>query len=409
MAAGIVVLSSIALFTSLQILVAVPSASRDPSTAPLTNALAPPCDPYALPGRLHPDFVFRPFDGPLPPGLDCRVVTTTPTDNLSAVSRAAKGEADLPGHLRNRMVLIVGDSNDRNTIISFCQHIGGTSTAHMILDASIIPPGEDNQGDARLCVVREPNPSAGTGHASGVLVIAFIFNYGITNDSGEHRNHVRPGLSALFVDVVDSIPPFLNKLAPVHFPELLLLLPPSNHDHAGAPPSPRPPVIAPDLIVAQSSLWDLAMWVSAIRDRIADTNVTFDVEDTMSYGLSRLPADLQSRFLPSFARNFAGVPLVWRTCPSISRDDLWEQRPAWVVSAYNRFVGLWLGRLGVRLLDWDAMVKGRAWDEDGVHQGFQGRMVYSQMILAELERMEEVRLWRARLDFGEVGGSEILA
>ncbi|KAJ3159044.1 hypothetical protein HK101_001141 [Irineochytrium annulatum] len=392
-----IVVSSIAIVGSLQTLTFAPlAAQEDPSGAPVINdvdvdasstANLPPCDPYSLPGRLHSDYVFRPFDDL--PGTNCRV-NTEPLNNLEAAWAATNGTVDLPPHLRNKLVLYVSDSNDRNTIISTCQRMNGTLTTHMILDISIIPPGQDNQGDARLCVVRGP--------PGQVLVLVFIFNYGISNDSGEHRNHVRPGLSAKFVDVVDSVPPFLAKLAPVYFPEL-------QSSTAGSFFTIHRGPIRPDLIVAQSSLWETAYWVNVIRNRTRETNTTFDVEDTMTYGFARLPTDLRTRFLPSFEKNFKGVPLVWRTCPTIANDP-GEERPAWVVVQYNRFVRIWLGKLGVRVLDWEVLVDGRGWTDDKVHQNWNGRMVYSQMVLSELGRMWEMEEWKKKevVDGGEEDG-----
>ncbi|KAJ3136742.1 hypothetical protein HK101_003971 [Irineochytrium annulatum] len=353
----------------------IPAASAKPTLIPLPSSL-PPCDPYALPGRLHPDLVFRPYDLP---GPGCRV-NVTPSDNLLSVTMASYDvtrSTDLPAHLRNKMILVVSDSNDRMTVISLCNQVKGTLTAHMILDGSVIPPGSENNGDARLCVIR--------GKPGTALVLVFVFNYGISNDAGDTRNHIRPGLSAKFVDIVDTIPRFLRLIAPVHFPELD---PTGGYFmNAGA--------IKPDLIVSQSSLWETVNWMNIIRNKSTETGVSYFVEDAMSYGFTRLPTDIQTRFLPAFQRNFPGVPLVWRNCPPII-DEPNESRPAWVIVQYNRFIKHWMDRLGVKVLDWNSLVEGRGWMDDLVHQNFYGRITYSQMVFSEMEYMWEMEQWKAK-------------
>ncbi|KAJ3197291.1 hypothetical protein HK101_004772 [Irineochytrium annulatum] len=246
-----------------------------------------------------------------------------------------------------------------------------------------------------------PRSSAST--SDQVFVILFVFNYGISLEDGDTRDHIRPGLDPAFPAIVATIPRLINLLAAKHFPSLIDRDLERRNAHLRIDGEQEIPTVTPSLIVSQSSLWEVIAWQNGITK-----NVIFKggedaiVEAGMAVGFKRLERDISRTWLGAFERHFTGVPLAWRNCPPARMTYKFPH----VIVAYNSFVREVIRGLEgrVRWLDWNRLVDGRDWLWDHIHQNdfgehlyfntpylgsfnlpATGQLAFGQMLLTEME------------------------
>ncbi|KAJ1553819.1 hypothetical protein HK405_006799 [Cladochytrium tenue] len=467
---------------------------KDTASSPLefSNAsvafLPRACDHYAMKGHLSSeshlwtpftlDFAIAGLNGAglikVPASADPRrscpsKLTANPTDHIGRLRSAASGEAWLPAHLRNRLVLAVGDSNDANVNDQLCRAVGGTS-AVVDLDGSTAAAGPDAScsQNARVCAVRDS--------AGAVFAWVSVTHFGVELAAGRKNVYAAAACDGHPAADPDArlawIPALLLGAARAHFPELCgardgrvgcdngdtpsqlhrrdprRVGSPAN-SRANAPPPPpllpppQPPALdyypVPDLVIAQSSLWDIREWQAyqGVGAAGPDTALPWsDVAATpgmlqswLEKYVRRLVRPLRALMLPFLPDGAAaaalqrrrGVPLMLRTCPLPATAHF--QFPPRAVEAINQAVRdlaahasdeRW--RLGRRsrslrgptltltaatgpmsagdslfrgVLDWARILHGMdTLQADGFHHDSRGSLAFAQMALSELELLD---------------------
>ncbi|KAJ3178883.1 hypothetical protein HK101_010091 [Irineochytrium annulatum] len=126
------------------------------------SRLTPPCDVYSLPGFLVDGSpVYRAFDTE-----DCLALPGV--DHVAAVRK--EGGA-IPLFAKGKLLLIVGDANDRNVVESWCEGMKGELAVVDFKTGLEVAEDKRLEGDPRLCTVK--------GGAGEAFAIVFVFNYGI--------------------------------------------------------------------------------------------------------------------------------------------------------------------------------------------------------------------------------------
>ncbi|KAJ3327757.1 hypothetical protein HDU76_011174 [Blyttiomyces sp. JEL0837] len=174
------------------------STSQNPTT---NNVNEPPnfCNPYDFPGYLDAQYRWNPFipttelskhqttptsknngdlqnpctllRGPILDHLDLIKPNPATITELGQVIPAEN--KPLPSHLANKIVLLIGDSQDRNTVDTFCSVSGG-EWLYIPLDGVIDETSPYNtwHTDCHVCIVRRLKEGGGNGndsnHAGGV-------------------------------------------------------------------------------------------------------------------------------------------------------------------------------------------------------------------------------------------------
>ncbi|KAI9334345.1 hypothetical protein DFJ73DRAFT_764147 [Zopfochytrium polystomum] len=139
-----------------------------------------------------------------------------PSDNIHSLIDAPYNE--LPPHMRNKLVLLIGDSQERNTLTSLCGYVGGTLSLIKLNGSVIDDWAYALGGDSRLCVVRDLK--------GNVHVWVSIFHFGVHRDPTRPFDgwgaHLEPGFPHASQDRVRWIPYLLAGIAQEFFPELCI-------------------------------------------------------------------------------------------------------------------------------------------------------------------------------------------
>ncbi|KAJ1547433.1 hypothetical protein HK405_005891 [Cladochytrium tenue] len=485
----------------------------------VANMLPRACDQYALNGHLsNQTHLWQPYgldyssagsdwsaSSPNRGGCPGRVLAQPPTDHLKALSLAKSGGAWLPAHLSNRLVFVVGDSNDRHANIHMCDRVGGT---HTVVDLDGSDPEEYScRAHTHVCTVRD-----GSG---AVFAWLTMFHLGVEMAAGRKNIFNSPSYceNGFPVDIRDRlqwVPTLLAGAAKKHFPEICArdgvpgCVPGSEQGgplrrrdstldgegnalkeavesvegestaavageagaaekeptdgennnstakgaeqpKAAAKPDPGPTVLTPaeleyfpipDLVVAQSSIWDVREWrlyqdadtpwnditaTPGVLQTWLDKFVTLLVRPLRAV----LDAGVQKQSLLARQARRSGspavpadgrVPLMLRTCPLPAIAH--EQFPPHIVASQNEVVrGLaarasderWrhsaassasaVASLVLRqqkqpmlfrgVLDWAQLVLGvDSVQTDGYHQDNHGALAFAQMVMSELELLD---------------------
>ncbi|KAJ3140928.1 hypothetical protein HK100_008110 [Physocladia obscura] len=305
-------------------------------------------------------------------------------DNLGLISKEAK---TLPEYFQNKMILLIGDSFERRLLEYICKRADGISTKAMLNGAifsKYIPGG----GDPNICVIRKK---------SKILVLINIFNFGVRiarNPAMGINSHWTPDLSPFDTkERVTLIPHFLLSIANHTFPELC------NDNHI-CPLSSNitrldqvkiwnasnrfwfPP---PDLVVAQSGLWDLQ------QRNTDDKNATRFVNEWTELLTSKLLQPL---------KNSLGQSV--RDCKTNQKQQQqWFTRTIPYISAKNEFPDSFVDKMNTKLreerflnradqdyglLDWAALV-GNHHDwliEDGFHMKLYAAVLFTSCFVAKI-------------------------
>ncbi|KAJ3379516.1 hypothetical protein HDU84_006602 [Entophlyctis sp. JEL0112] len=235
------------------------------SLTPSGNALsqlAPLCDPYKVPGMLHPDTLHW-VTMPSVESANC-----SSADNFGLLADVQLGQR-IPSHLANKIVLLLGDSFERNLVVELCERSGGQTHFAMLNGSFILDP---IFGDSRICTIRDD--------FGDVFVAINIFHFGLPLGDVwallAKGMHWREGYSPVRVSKrIEWLPHFLRSVAGLAFPEICAM-----HGRECAPPVwaltmeekpdiqlSTPPLLdpadpfwfpPPDMIIANSMTWDLA-------------------------------------------------------------------------------------------------------------------------------------------------------
>ncbi|KAJ3148817.1 hypothetical protein HK101_002109, partial [Irineochytrium annulatum] len=121
------------------------------------------CNLYDHSGRLLvPFYSWTPL-GPTPPGCEAeRARAESSPASLDRLTRLADSSVNggrLPDYLSNKLLLVVGDSNDRNTVEDLCWNIAGSLQYHYADGSQISDEVRgtgmvENMGDSMSCVIR---------------------------------------------------------------------------------------------------------------------------------------------------------------------------------------------------------------------------------------------------------------
>ncbi|KAJ1538366.1 hypothetical protein HK405_013890 [Cladochytrium tenue] len=430
-----------------------------------------------------------------------RVTAQLPTDHLQILSLVTSGGAWLPAHLRNRLVFVVGDSNDRHANIHMCDRVGGTHTV-VGLDGS--EPDETScRAHTHVCTVRD-----GSG---AVFVWLTMFHLGVEMAAGRKNIfdaslYCEGGFPVDIRDRLQWVPSLLLGAAQKHFPEICardgvpgcvlggeqdgalrrrdafvadssssdggseLVLgdgaegaspdgAPSGESGDGAVDGENADAVAvaevvevveivnvapeifapppdvkyfpiPDLVVAQSSIWDVREWrlyLSDVEAPLDDITATPGVLQTwldkfVTLFLQPLRAILdtgvqrRTELVSVGAASISAdgrVPLMVRTCPMPTTAH--EAFPPHVVESQNEVVRelaayasdeWWRYASSAAVpppsqgqqqqpmlfrgvLDWAQLVRGvDSVQPDGFHQDDGGVLAFAQMVMSELELLD---------------------
>ncbi|KAJ3235444.1 hypothetical protein HDU81_000452 [Chytriomyces hyalinus] len=235
------------------------------STVSIDNT-PPICDPYKEADTyIHPETgVMRFLNEERNMHHSCRV-----QDNLELLMSVVNKSASLPDFMANKMVLLIGDSFERNALKYICR-VTGAQIMTAKLNGSITH--QPKEGDARICVIRD------TENNSAFIAIN-IFHFGVLNDfkgmpklNGMHWS----GDSPLNVTSrISWIPSLLRNVAAAAYPELCTSSGQQcpaphffNHDDkkfTATVDNSTPELLSdkpfwfpiPDILAAQTSMWDL--------------------------------------------------------------------------------------------------------------------------------------------------------
>jgi hypothetical protein len=335
----------------------------------------------------------------------------------------------LPRHLRNKFTLMIGDSQDRESVIVFCDSTGGR-TSFARLNGTILQRNDAGPGDSRICVVDD--------QSGNVFVLMSIFHFGAMlapHNGVAFAGHLEEGFPPELSERIRLIPYLISGIAGELFPQLcardgvvpcpsmkaiekteLTLSEENNSSDATRkflPPTFPTYFPIPDLVVAQSSLWDilnfnlyiggnsqltvsglLSNWTSKYVENLLEP-----LHETLRTGIS-LRRKMFTSHVPGM-RSFSkvdhdSVPIILRTCPlTIVKKDFGLR--ADIVAMMNDIVRVLADGMVVSsstawirgVLDWAKVVLGAdTLFGDGYHQNDGSKKVYLQMILNELYLMD---------------------
>ncbi|KAJ3159870.1 hypothetical protein HK101_001004 [Irineochytrium annulatum] len=135
-----------------------------PPVAPTVARPRQECNLYDHPGRLQvPSLTWSPI-GPAVPGCEAEhsraSASLAEVDRLAHLALSSYSGNRLPSYLSNRLLLVVGDSNDRNMVEDLCWNVAGSLRYHYSNNGSEIPSNTravnspENLGDAMSCLVK---------------------------------------------------------------------------------------------------------------------------------------------------------------------------------------------------------------------------------------------------------------
>ncbi|KAJ3326531.1 hypothetical protein HDU76_012840 [Blyttiomyces sp. JEL0837] len=350
-------------------------------------------------------------------------------------------QTSLPKELSNKLVIIYGDSQDRNIATTFCERTKGTLTVVDHVGRIIVPTSNAAGGDCRICVVRRPQSPG----EAFVLISGFHFGVafddsllGPSDPGWTSHTEGLPHWQTTY-NRVKMLPWILHDVAGFAFPELCegagveckasperfrikwsqneiesmlnesrngnleveemvkkyrldgMILP--KEDLVGdnelekmidaniLNPNGGSPFWfpKPSLVVAQSCFWDIKNWrAQGNNDEIKLLGM---VKETWS-------KRLKSELMGSLWKMFPDSPVVMRTTPT---PNPWGDLPPAVVEAMNAAMRVFTSKNRIRLLDWADLVGKSMLSSDGYHQNAQGQEFFLDMMLSELSLWENAR------------------
>ncbi|KAI9348687.1 hypothetical protein BDR26DRAFT_931062 [Obelidium mucronatum] len=363
------------------------------------------CNPYAIPGTLDRNHIWKPLFEPMKQSSICNPRLLS--DNLAILKNQT---APLPSYLKNKLILLVGDSFDRKLVEDLCAH-AGIKVKLSSLNGTIWATN-GYMGSTTICTIKRGPYS---------FVLLSVFHFGVVDGAKGawsmpkhwHVNYSPP----LLKDRIQWLPYMLKSIARELFPSFC---PTSNGtiDSTKCPAPvfetkrndstphrkkmiPNPPFWnneqnpfwfpVPNLIVAQSSVWDLKV-MNQTHDGIADwaRQLSSDMISPLTTLFGSIIKDVtfeangEIHWFPSFL--VRTTPLVNPTQKNQKYKNLW-------IHAMNNVLrsgALWRAdsERNWGVLDWDQVTTGfNSW-KDGLHPGLESNKAYLQMLLVRLEELE---------------------
>ncbi|KAJ3124146.1 hypothetical protein HK100_011349 [Physocladia obscura] len=335
------------------------------------------CDPYSFDGKVDA-FGNWVANGAAP--QHCSSFRTY-SDNLRSLLDPF--QVELPGHLQNKLIILVGDSFERNLI----GHICSFPDAELIKASleGVIQLGEGKHDDCQICTIRKNGK---------VFVTINIVHFGVRLPENAYRNWWSENLSPFETSVrMTWIPNFLRSVAAYTFPELCTTdsCPPPTFANTSDRPVPefvnQVPLIdpadpfwfpAPDIVVAQSGLWDLKQ--RTVEDPMPSK------EDLLAEWENLVFSEMFNPLKKVLGHVVTGENLLIRTIPlvrGIGVEDVVDNLP-------NDHIVEMTARIrqqtGLEVLDWAKLIDGREWwNDDGFHPNGEAIMAYFQLLLSRME------------------------
>ncbi|ORY50513.1 hypothetical protein BCR33DRAFT_713298 [Rhizoclosmatium globosum] len=332
----------------------------------------------------------------------------TPSDNLEILK---SNETKLPIHLQNKLILLIGDSYERNLVRDICELTGREARA-ATLNGTLFTNNQGYSGSTYVCTITKDSAS---------FVLVSVFHVGVLDpmiNAKKYPDHWQPDSPTDLPDRISWIPHMLKSLAKELYPALCPRLNDGITIDASACPNStsidksailaasiiQPPLWKnetsfwypiPDMIVAQSSAWDLktmkhsnealSNWANAVS----------------RFLISPVLEQFGSVVKDSFEFNHDVVQwhprLFLRTLPMVQpfmQDKTFESKRLHKLNNLVRsgvFFDLERKRFGV--LDWDSLTTGlNDWYIDGFHPGPEPNKAYLQMLLARLEGLHHRKI-----------------
>ncbi|KAJ3341327.1 hypothetical protein HDU83_006683 [Entophlyctis luteolus] len=379
------------------------------------------CDPYTIPGLLHPDslhWITLPSTDSNQSNPAC-----DGADNFGALQATQFG-FPIPPALANKILLLLGDSFERNLVDELCVS-AGVQPYHAMLNGSFV--ADPIYGDSRICTIRDT--------AGNMFVAINVFQFGMSPENLigflNTGMHWLEGYSPLHVaDRIKWLPHFLLSVAGLAFPEICAL-----RGHDCPPPVWRletverpdlvlstPPFIdtanpfwfpAPDVLVVNSMIWDLA---ESDFNQYAAKNpgAPFPFEQFQQFGenwMRQFNNEIVEPVKQSFGHvlravtgaGHAVVPRFFtRTLPlPASRTNRFAWPSFSMIDSLNNLMRLGAFRASIYgtedvqlqpgVLDWAHLVAGMTIHtaEDDEHPTQTGNMAFWQLILSRFEMLEQ--------------------
>ncbi|KAJ3020459.1 UNVERIFIED_CONTAM: hypothetical protein HDU68_010165 [Siphonaria sp. JEL0065] len=370
------------------------------------------CNPYSLPGVLFPSYVWTPL---FPQTESLPSVCNLPvlSDNLGVLKNSSN---PLPLHLQNKLILFIGDSFERKLLEDSCDYLN--VPLHLAsLNGSIWHQNNGYLESSKICTITRGNSS---------LVLINVFHFGVvdafnqarTNQKHWHVNHSPPFLK----DRIQWIPNMLRSIAKELYPSLCPKLADGITIDDKACPDPvfqvkndseprrkqmiqDPPFYTPnhnpfwfpipDLVVAQSSIWDFQGMGHDDADivswsRLVAESLISPVAELFGPLMEDVVGKARDGNIHWYPRLLARTaPLVSPNVKSAKFDKLRMHKMNNVIRSGVLWKKLSTGpdrNWGV--LDWDDVTRGFYDWKDGYHPGIKSNKVYLQMVLAGLEALE---------------------
>ncbi|ORY50512.1 hypothetical protein BCR33DRAFT_781224 [Rhizoclosmatium globosum] len=126
----------------------------------------------------------------------------TPSDNLAILK---SNQTQLPRHLRNKLVLLIGDSYERNLVRDICELTGRKARA-ATLNGTLFTNNQGYSGSTYICTITKDSAS---------FVLVSVFHLGVLDpmpNAKKHSNHWQPDSPTDLPDRISWIPHMLKFL-----------------------------------------------------------------------------------------------------------------------------------------------------------------------------------------------------
>ncbi|KAJ3290822.1 hypothetical protein HK104_006502 [Borealophlyctis nickersoniae] len=312
------------------------SATRFPHAAfaSFRHAPKPICDWYSLPGFLDDDMMWWPFgwdDETKARHLGCVLPKLGPSDYFELVEKGEELE-----FLKGKVVLFIGDSQDRNMLNTLCSHTH-TKFEHWNWHGTLLNGNLGMQGTGGPFVCHLGHPYNAT--------FMMLFHFGVTriagDPAGEHHASDEPVMTTARIEMMAK---WMKERG----------------------------IKEPDLIVLHSLLWD-AMHHGG-RPFLSPTYL---VDWTTG---------VRSQLYKPVRQAWPSSHLVWRTVP-LTKAAWYNNRAVGTLNEAGRHIA---HLEGTQVLDWARIMIGRDEtlnEEDMMHQKAEGLKVLWRMVFHVLERM----------------------
>ncbi|KAJ3053332.1 hypothetical protein HK097_004505 [Rhizophlyctis rosea] len=356
------------------------------------------CNPYSLPGfvssKTNQWTIFShlynnrttpilPLGGTLSSHIPTCIPTNTPPSRNDVITALQTGNLTNLSHLKNSLIILAGDSQDRNAVDRLC------AISHKSLQPSVKAYYWNGtlypKGVTEVDWGQTPDlPAHAYPHVCELgklnLTVVNYFHFGVRWSGFYDRTRfMRKGESSEPGERIrKQLVPFLKARGLV-----------------GGKQSRYPK--GPTLITAHSLLWDL---------KGVNFGKFAELEYVQKY-LGLWMHQARTAFLTTLAKEFPETEIVWRTVPFADARNV-QQKFGMAQMAVLNEAGREVARgVGVEVLEWAWPLVGR-WDllaADGFHQGSKGLDLLWRLVAGKVERMRIAEGSGGKVQGGEDGNA----